>query len=217
MRRFDEIEQGTKEWHELRYAKVGGSTSKGLQVKSDTLKITLMSEMLEDFVYVPERFISADIERGNLLEPIALEELNKYTGLTFGSTGWIQCEDNYLLGISPDGITDDNKISCEIKCPGKKKHMETVISGSIPLDHIHQCLHYFVVNPTLEKHYFASFRPENRICPLFVTTLTRDSEINVGTIKKPVLKTVSEMVEVTKKAAYELQLSIQESINALRF
>jgi len=155
--------------------------------------------------------------RGNLLEPFAVDELNKYTGLEFNDAGWLQCEEIPLLGISPDGITNDNKFSCEIKCPARKKHTETILKDAIPLDNLHQCLHYFVINPELEKHYFASYRPENKIKPLFVKELTNDSIINLGTIKKPQLLTIKEWVEIAKQHAKELQISIDESIKQLEF
>lgn len=48
MKHIDVI-QGTIEWHEARYRKIGGSTSKGLFVKSDTLMIDLVGQFLEDY------------------------------------------------------------------------------------------------------------------------------------------------------------------------
>jgi hypothetical protein len=74
MIRINDIEQGTSEWHETRYRKVGGSTAKGLFVKSDTLKIELLGQFFESFNYV-EGYISDDMARGNLLEPFAVNEL----------------------------------------------------------------------------------------------------------------------------------------------
>ena len=211
-----EIEQGTIEWFEARYRKIGGSTSKGLFVKGDTLMLEMLGQHLEEFE--PEDgFTSADMARGTELEPYALEELKKYTGIEFKSAGWLQCEEIPLLGISPDGITDDDLYSCEIKCPARKRHTETIVNDAIPLDNLHQCLHYFTVNPKLEKHYFVSFRPENDIKPLFVKELTRDSVINLGTKAKPVEKTIFEWVAIAKGKAIELQLRIDEEIEKLEF
>jgi len=210
------VKQGTPEWHEARYRKVGGSTSKGLYVKGDTLKNELIGQFLEDFEDV-DSYLSADMERGNELEPYAIKELNKYTTLDFNSAGWLQCEDIPLLGISPDGITDDDKHSCEVKCPGRKKHTETILNDSIPLDNLHQCVHYFTVNPKLETHTFCSFRPENKIKPLFVYVLTRDSLVNLGTKSKPVFRTVQEWIKISKQAAINLQLEIDSDIKKLEF
>tara|TARA_R110000851_G_scaffold147756_2_gene287769 strand:- start:5949 stop:6593 length:645 start_codon:yes stop_codon:yes gene_type:complete len=214
MKRID-VEQGTDEWHEARYRKVGGSTSKGLFVKGDTLMINVLSEFLEDFEEV-DNYESPAMERGHELEGPARKDLSDYTGLDFQDAGWLQCEEIEILGISPDGITADGRFSCEIKCPGKEKHTRTIIEGIIPLDHVHQCLHYFTVIPELEKHYFASYRPESDK-PLFVKAWTRDSLINLGTKAKPVLKTVDEWVVIAKEHAEELHEEIQEHILNINF
>ncbi|MEG7750696.1 YqaJ viral recombinase family protein, partial [Listeria monocytogenes] len=76
------------------------------------------SQREEDFEFEADTFESDAMQRGNDLEPFAREYLNKYTGLEFKQTGWLQSEENELLGISPDGITDCNRFSCEIKCLG---------------------------------------------------------------------------------------------------
>ena len=172
--------------------------------------------MLED--YEPdEGFTSADMERGNELEPYARKELNKYTGLEFKEVGWLQSSECNLIGISPDGITDDDKHSCEIKCPSRKKHTETILSGKIPLDNLHQCIHYFTVNPKLETHTFGSFRPENKIRPLFAYVLTRETEVNIGTKARPVLKTIQEVVELSLKAAIQLEADLLTELEQIKF
>jgi hypothetical protein len=210
------VKQGTPEWHETRYRKVGGTLSKGLFTKGDTLKLDLLGQFLEDFEEI-DNYTSPAMERGHELEPYALKEAIKYTGHNFINAGWLQCEEISILGISPDGITADKKHAVEIKCPSSKKHIETILNGGIPLDHIHQCLHYFTVNPELESLTFASFRPENKIKPLYCATITRKTEINLGTKSKPVLMTVSNVVEVAKAKAIELENEIKESIKQLEF
>ena len=211
-----DLVQGSLEWLEHRYCKIGGTLSKGLLTKGNTLKIELLSQMLED--YEPdEGFTSKDMERGNELEPYARKELNKYTGLNFKEAGWLQSSECSLLGISPDGITDDDKNSCELKCPARKKHTETILTGEIPSDNLHQCIHYFTVNPKLENHYFGSFRPENKIKPLFVKKMTRQTEINIGTKARPVLKTIQEVVDMSLKAAIELKAELLTDLEKIKF
>lgn len=209
--------QGTDEWFEVRYRKIGGSTSKGLFVQSDTLLIELISEFLEEFEPPVDIYQDANMQRGNEFEPYARLELNKYTGHNFLQAGWIQCEEIDIFGISPDGITGDLEYSCEIKCPSAKKHTQTIILNEIPNDNIHQCLHYFTVNPNLKKHYFCSYRPENTLKPLFVKELTRESMINLGTNAKPVVKSVSEWVEIAKSEGRKLQEQIKTEIEKLKF
>lgn len=231
-----DIEQGSDLWHRERYRKIGGTLSKDLFVNSDTLLIKVLSQLLEDFQHV-DGYVSDEMLRGIELEPYALKSLIKYSGLNFGVIGWLQCEEIPILGISPDGITKDDRFSCEIKCPSSKRHTETILYNEIPKDNIHQCLHYFTVNPNLERHLFASFRPENNIKPLFVKELTRDTIIDLG-LKKKVevevigkkgvaikpktkvvadLKTVNEWVAIAKEAARDLQSTLDLKLKELEF
>jgi len=213
--RYD-IEQHSEEWHKVRYGKIGGTLSKGLFIKSDTLLEDVLSELVEDFD-LQESFQSYDMIRGNELEPEARKALNAYLGIELLEVGWLQCEEIPLLGISPDGITECETISAEIKCPAAKKHLKTILSNEIPSDNIHQCLHYFTVNPKLEKHYFCSYRPENNFKSIFVKELTRYSLIDLGTKAKPVIKPIFEWVILAKKEAIILQEQIDEKLEQLKF
>jgi len=213
--RYDII-QHSEEWHKVRYGKIGGTLSKGLFIKSDTLLEDVLSELVEDFD-LQESFQSYDMIRGNELEPEARKALNAYLGIELKEVGWLQCEEIPLLGISPDGITERETISAEIKCPAAKKHLKTILTNEIPSDNIHQCLHYFTVNPKLEKHYFCSYRPENNFKSIFVKELTRDSLIDLGTKAKPVIKPISDWVSMAKKEAIILQEQIDEKLEQLKF
>lgn len=184
-----EIKQGSIEWHELRWGKIGGTLSSGLFVKSDTLLIDILSQRMEDFEPT-DSFQNDAMQRGSDLEPFARQYLKDYTGYEFLESGWLQSKVNELLGISPDGITEDEKIGCEIKCFSRKKHYETLLNNEIPLDHINQIVHFFTVNPKLEKLFFIAFRPE---APKhFIKEVTLESIVNIGTKAKPILQTVSE-------------------------
>lgn len=211
---YDRIEQRSEEWHELKHGKIGGTLSKGLFVKSDTLLNEILSQKLED--YEPQdSYISSDMQRGIDLEPFALEELSKEIFVKFKQVGFLQNTAIPLLGISPDGISEDETIQVEIKCPAAKKHTETICNNEIPNDNIHQVLHAFTVNPELEQMYFVSYRFENKIKPLWYKMLTKDSEINLGTKAKPVIKTVAEWVEIARENAEDLNKQINDKLNKL--
>lgn len=211
--RYD-IEQGTPDWFELKYGKVGGSTSKGLFVPSDTLLLELLAEMTEPFVLDDDSYESADMTRGKELEPYAILEGEKYAGVKFLVPGWLQCEEIPILGISPDGITLDETFTIEIKCPGAKRHIETVYNNEIPKDNIHQSLHYFTVNPKCEKHLFVSFRPESNY-PFWPKMLTLDSIIDLGTKAKPVCKPIREWVGIAKFNGLELEANLSIALKQL--
>ena len=230
MKRNNKIEQRSIEWLELKWAKIGGTASNGLFIDSDTLFIDIMSQVIEDFE--PEEvFSTKDMQRGIDLEPFAIEYLNGYTGLIFGDAGWLQSEENKLLGISPDGITTDNRVACEVKCFGRKNHLNILINNEIPKENIFQCIHYFTVNPKLEELYFLCFRPESK--KHFIKKLTKDSMVDIGwTVKgkvnedrgrgfkdyactNPDIKTVSEWVAIAKESADKLLLRIDETVDKL--
>lgn len=214
MQVFSNIVQGTEEWHQIKWGKVGGTSSKGLFVPSDTLLIQLLAEHTEEFEMDEDDYCSPEMLRGIELEPLARQELEQYTGLKFDNPGWLQSDEIGILGISPDGITDDGISSCEIKCPGGKRHIGTVYGKDIPSDNIHQSLHYFTVNPNLQVHYFCSFRPESKY-RLFVKKITLDSVIDLGTKAKPNCKKVSEWAQIARKAAYELEANLQLALQQL--
>ncbi len=98
-------------------------------------------------------------------------------------------------------------------------------------------MQYFVANPELQKHYFCSFRPENKLKSLFVKVLTPDSEIDLGIKKKievevlgakgtpikpktvsvPDIRKVSEWVQMAKDNADILLDEINANIEKLKF
>lgn len=208
------IEQGTEEWHRKRWGRIGGTRGNGLFVKSDTLAIEVLAEECEEY-QDDDSFQNKDMQRGNELEPVARERLEEYTGLKFLEAGWID-SDIDRVGISPDGITADETIQCEIKCPARKKHTEYCLGGVVPKDHIHQCIHAFLVNSKLEKLYFCSFRPES-LKPLFVVCLTRESEVNIGTAAKPKMFTIDRLADDAMIAAHDLNKDIDRMKEELEF
>jgi len=214
MKNHKELLQKSLDWHEVKWGKIGGTLSKGLFVKSDTLLIDILSQRLEEFEPT-DSFETYDMQRGSELEPFAKEFLEQYTGVKFESSGWLQSEENELIGISPDGISECETMACEVKCLGRKKHLELILLDEVPNDYIHQCLHYFTVNPKLEKLYFIAYRPEMN--KHLIKELTRESIVNLGTKAKPILKTIEEWVKVAKLEAKNLLQQIKQLEEKLKF
>jgi hypothetical protein len=218
MKAYFDLEQRTDEWLELKNGIIGGTLSKGLFKDTDTLFLQLAAEQIEGFDYSEEdSYLNSDMQRGVDLEPEAKEKLIEYTKIKFINCGFLQSESIPILGISPDGITECLRFSCEIKCPGKKRHLETILSNDIPLDNVFQCIHYFTVNTKLEKHYFLSYRPENKLRPMFVKELTRESIVNVGTNSKPKMITINDAVTMARNEGEKIQGQINETIESLKF
>jgi len=234
MKTYKDIEQKTLEWFEIKWGKIGGTLSKGLFVKGDTLLIDILSQHLEEFE-PGDGFENEAMKRGNDLEPFAVEYLEQYTGLKFEQFGWLQSEYNSLLGISPDGLTSDHKGACEIKCLSRKGHTKILLENEIPLEYIFQCCHYFTVNPDLESLWFCAYRPES--VKNFVKELTLNSLVDLGLkvkveteqfgkkgklIKPKItteadIRTIKEWRDYAIEKANELKLEIYNNIKSLNF
>ena len=198
-----DLVQGSEEWHEYRWGKIGGTAAESLMVKDfQTLKNKLIACHLEPFE-LEEGFTSEAMQRGNELEPLARQYINDYTGIEFLEKGWLQ-SDNKLFGLSPDGISECGRYSCEIKCPSKEVHTGYILCDILP--YFWQNVSYFAVNPKLEKHYFISYRPESSI-PAYIVELTRDSEVfRTKTIKEHIGDSADKL-----KAKADLMLEMFDS------
>lgn len=214
---YKDIIQGTEAWDKIRYGKIGGTKSGGLFKDSDALFYELLAEHTEPFEPNYDVFESAAMLRGHELEPQARYELSQYVGIEFNEAGWLQCENNPIVGISPDGISADETVMCELKCLGAKKHVEVALTANIHKDYLYQLVHYFTVNPKLETLYFAAYRPENQYQSLAVRELKRDTTVNVGTEKKPINCTIADFVETSKAAAVIMKQRIDEAIERMKF
>ena len=213
MKKHSNIIQKTDEWHQIKHAKIGGTLSAGLYVDSNTLFFEILSQLSEDYTKEDDSFINAAMQRGNDLEPVARQRLEAELGLKFIEYGWLSSGE--LLGISPDGLTEDDQTGCEIKCPSAKVHSKYVYEDVIPKDYIHQMIHLFTVNPKLTTNYFCSFRPENKFHPLFVKKMTLDSMVNIGTERRPKNVIISDMVKSAKEAATLLEAKLNKEIVTL--
>lgn len=213
---YKDIIQGTPEWHEIRYGKIGGTCANQLYLNTDTLFINTLSCYLEPFEMEEDGYANDAMIRGIELEPMARKALEDYTGVIFNDVGWLEHQLVPLIGISPDGLSEDHTAMCEIKCPGKEKHTRTLFENKIPSDHIDQCLHAFTVNDKLQTIYFASFRPESKH-PLFVKALHRSDNVDLGTKSKPVIKPVDEWVLIGRTKARVIDANIKTAIHNLDF
>jgi hypothetical protein len=205
------VQQGDAEWFELKWAKIGGTRSKGLFSTTDTLFNELLGEYTEQYEEIEEWETDATA-RGKALEPEARQKAEEYLGVKFEQVGWIHDESLPLLGISPDGLTSDNKIGLEIKCFGRTNHVKIANSETIPSDNIHQCVHYFTVCDELEELYFVAYRPE-ALKKLVVIKLTRESIVKVGQSKKA----IHEWVEIARAKAEEINKALNKSVEKMSF
>lgn len=141
---FNDIEQGTDEWFAARCGIVTASTmrnlvtSAGKVADNDTSRgfiRTLATERIigrSEFTY-PTR----PMQRGNLLEPFARDLYAEHYA-PVEEVGFIRLDtDYYALGYSPDGTVQHDGL-LEIKSPGPKEHLRTILADDVPAVYIWQ-------------------------------------------------------------------------------
>lgn len=123
------MNQGTPEWFAARCGKFTGSrfaelmaiTKSGPSASRANLITTLALERLTG---QPEQTYENDaMRRGKELEPIARGAYEAHTGDLVTEVGFIQHKDLSFVGVSPDGLLDDEGM-VELKCPASQaKHL----------------------------------------------------------------------------------------------
>ena len=202
------LKQGSEEWHELKNAKIGGTRAKSVQVKKSITEAVIFDEVMSErntFFNYEEGFTSEAMQRGIDLEPLAIEEVTKETGIIFKDAGWIGRNDFH--GHSPDGISLCEKIGLEIKCPSAKVHNSYVRENKIPLEYVWQIVNFFAMDESIERLYFASFNPDYLLMPLFLLEVTRESIIFTSKKDSAI---VSELAADLNKNVDDLILKIKQ-------
>ena len=83
-----------------------------------------------------ERFKSAAMERGTLLEPRARAHYEFERGVKVRQVGLVM-HDTFAVGCSPDGMIGELR-GLEIKCPLRPTFLDISESGAIPEEHVLQ-------------------------------------------------------------------------------
>lgn len=145
---YPDIEQGTPEWRDLRRGIVTASTV-GQLVTPGTLKTAANDKSRAAArALIAERitgrsepfFMSRDMERGHLDEPIARAHYAEHHahGQPVTEVGFMVRDDwGYPIGFSPDGLVGDDGL-IEIKSRQQKKHLDTIIEDRVPPENMAQ-------------------------------------------------------------------------------
>lgn len=135
-------EQRTDEWFKARSGCLTSSTMGMWLVdtektaKSRNARDAAVYKVLSDRArwYQPEIFETDAMSRGTALEPLAVADFEKATGLEVADVGFLKA-DFGPVGCSPDGlIQQDGFQSCgfEGKCPTGAKHAQYIDQGILP-------------------------------------------------------------------------------------
>lgn len=142
---YDKLEQGSQEWFDARCGILTASvigqmiTPKTVKRADNETARSLTRHLAAERItqYVEPTFTSADMERGNLVEPIARDLYSKDYAEAREVGFMLMEEESFKLGFSPDGLVGDNGL-LEIKAPRQKKHLATILDDAVPMEHMAQ-------------------------------------------------------------------------------
>lgn len=195
MKIYDNLQQGTNEWLEVRSGKFTGSDFHTLIGNSETKKKILFKKSIERLTKttIIEEITSPDIERGKEEEKNARLLYEMETGQEVKQIGFAELDE--WVGCSPDGLINNDGI-IEIKCPKDVIFAQQVITGNIKPEYITQMQFNMYV---LDKQY-CDYIMYNKDFKLFIKRIERDNE----------------KIEIIKNTIEECKKIILDNINILK-
>ena len=195
------VEQGSDEWLQIRLGVATASNfSKIVTSKGEIAKpyaeyaLKLASETLLD---EPEdSYKSADMERGNELEPLAREAYEEYNFCQVKEVGFMlsDCK-NY--GYSPDGLVGEDGL-IEIKCPKANNHAKYLAGKKCPTEYIAQVQGGLMISGR-KWCDFVSYHPDFKEgCEIFVCRVTRDEDF-ISKLETNIKITIAKRDEIINK------------------
>lgn len=141
---FTDFEQSSDEWYQARAGIVTASamrslvTGNGKVADNDTSRGLIRTLATERIIGKPgETFSSRMMDRGTALEPWARDLYAEHYA-PVEEVGFIRLDtDDYALGFSPDGMVEHDGL-LEIKSPGPKEHLRTILADAVPAVYIWQ-------------------------------------------------------------------------------
>lgn len=174
MKKYNEIDQRSDEWHHIRKGKITGTVLKAI-MGTPKARQDAMYEVIAERLTVgvdSEGDYESPMDRGTRLEPDAISMFELMTGKTVEQTGFCEDDTNAFIANSPDGLIGDNE-AVEAKCMGGKNHVKMWLTNEVPDEYEWQVVQYFVVNEKLEKLYFIGYNPDITIHPLHIIEVDR--------------------------------------------
>ena len=142
---YDQIEQGSEQWHAARRGIITASvvgqfiTAKTIKPASNdysrAMFLQLVAERITD--YTEPTFTSGDMERGNFSEGLARDIYSEHYAPAVEVGFMVRELNGHRVGYSPDGTVGTDGL-IEVKNPRQKKHLATIVSGKMPLEHMAQ-------------------------------------------------------------------------------
>ena len=152
MKRYDNLEQGSNEWHELR--KKYPMTASRTPMVMGYSPFAGKEKLAQELKFGVKHYYSAAMRQGNEREDEVREYANEELGDVFMPT--IGVKDDMLASL--DGINFDGNAIIEIKVSDRT--FEDVDEGTIPQHYLYQIFHQMIVFDTVEKGYLVAYSPE---------------------------------------------------------
>ena len=159
------VEQRSIEWHELRRAKVTGTKFKSLLAKNPIeLVYELIAEAATGIEDDEDGYVSAAMLWGAEMELLACLAYEGIAKRKVQHAGFISHDGVDWFGLSPDGYVeceDGSIIGIEIKAPGTKRHVKTIVENKIPTDAKAnwrpQCMMWFMLDDKVKQVDFVCY------------------------------------------------------------
>ena len=193
---YEELEQGSEEWFEIRRGKMTASHANTIKANGKGLDTYCIDKAVEVFSEEREEHISnVHTRRGNELEPIAKAYYEERKGVEVKEIGFAEYND--YVGVSPDGLVGDDGL-IEIKCPAGKGYLYALLGSDIKPEYYDQMqMQMLVMNR--EWCDFVQFNP-NFPNPMLVRRVFPDKEVQDKLLKGFASgeKKIKELVERAK-------------------
>lgn len=158
-------------WLDARRGRVTGSRLKDVEPKKNGEKKIEFYKVLSERLLDPEYQEQKDenpMQRGHRLEDVAIDLYREKERADIKNERelWVR-EDNEWMAVSPDGTTPDRTGAVEAKCLNPARHLEVLLTNTIPEEYEYQGYQYFIVNDKLEWVDFCFYEPRLRIADKF--------------------------------------------------
>lgn len=197
----------TDDWKAARVGRVTGTMLKDIVSLRGNAKKIGYYQLLADRLCTPADDENP-MERGLRLEEEAIANFTEITGKEVNTdlVIWSR-DDNYNIALSPDGyIENKGKVTeaVEVKCLASARHIEAIVTNSIPKDYDFQVLQYFITNNDLELLHFVLYDPrfiEN--LQTHIITVDRETiKDDIETYLDYQIKTLEEIDQLATKLSF---------------
>lgn len=173
MKKYDNITQGSPEWLQKKKGVMTGTVLKSIMGTAKARQDAFYDAIAERLTVGIEEEYENPMDRGIRLESEAVAAFEFETGKKTTQVGFLEDDNNPLIGNSPDRLVGDDA-ALEVKCPLGKNYVKLWLTNEVPDEYEWQVVQYFVVNENLKTLYFAGYNPDIPLHPLHVIEIKRE-------------------------------------------